>query len=71
MPKILDRIIKLTFAMIALVIGHDCLTLSKMFTFYVVYNYDTIKAVTKSLITGLSWTFRSGPYSGSRPLERA
>ena len=44
MCKILAKIIKLTFAVIALVIEiHDCLTLSK--TFDVVYG--TFKPVTK------------------------
>ena len=50
MSKMLIRIIKLTFAMIALVIGiHNnfCLTLSQTFTLYNVYN--TFKTVTKSL----------------------
>ena len=49
MSKIFVRIIKLTFAMIALFVGihNNCLTLSKVFTFYGVYN--TFKAVTKSL----------------------
>ena len=48
MSELLVRIIKLTFVMIGLVIAiHDCLTLSKMFTFYVVYG--TFMAVTKSL----------------------
>ena len=49
MSKIIIRIIKLAFAMRALVVGshnNNCLTLSKIFTFYVVY--DTFKAVTKS-----------------------
>ena len=70
MSKIPVRTIKLTFAMIAFFIGiHDCLNLSKIFTFYLVY--DTFKAVSKSLKSRLSWTFRSGPYSEFRPLERA
>ena len=48
MSKILARVIKLTFARVPLVIGiHNCLTLSKIVTFYVVY--DTFKAVTKSM----------------------
>ena len=46
--KILFRIKKFTFAMIALVIRvNSSLTLSKVLTFYVVY--DTFKAVTKGL----------------------
>ena len=47
MSKILVRIIKLTFAMIALLIRIHNLTLSKIFTFYIVE--DTFKAVTKSV----------------------
>ena len=48
MSNILVRIIKLTFAMIALIIGiHNCLTLSKIFTLYVIY--DTFKGVSKIL----------------------
>ena len=63
MSELLVRIIKLTFIMIALVIGiHNCLTLSKMFTFYVVYGI--FMAVTKSLKSCLSWKSRSGPHSG-------
>ena len=51
MSKTLVRIIKLTFAMIALIIGiNNCLTQSKIVTFYVVY--DTFKGVTKSLKSG-------------------
>ena len=46
--KILFRIKKITFAVIALVIRiHNSLTLSKVLTFYVVY--VTFKAVTKGL----------------------
>ena len=51
-PKMLKviviRIIKLTFARIALVIGihNNCLILSKIFVFYIVY--DTFEAVTKA-----------------------
>ena len=46
--KILFRIKKITFAVIALVIRiHNSLTLSKVLTFYVVYG--TFKAVTKGL----------------------
>ena len=39
------------------------LTLSKIFTFYVVYG--TFKAVTKSLKSCLSWKFQGSPYLGS------
>ena len=48
MSKILVRIIKLNFGMIALVIGiHNCLSLSKVFTLCVVY--DIFTGVSKSL----------------------
>ena len=50
MSKIVARVIKLTFAKVPLVIDigiHNCLTLPKIVTFYVVY--DTFKAVTKRL----------------------
>ena len=40
---------------------HNCLTLSKIITFYVVYG--SVKPVTK---THLTWKFPSGSYSGSR-----